>query len=83
VLAELVGVALREEAGVDLEKLVARQLTVGAVSLRSQTSHELKRQLITSISCKFVLRLVARRTVQQQSYTTNRRLRQIDNQGPN
>jgi len=33
VLAELVGVALREETRVDLEELVSRQLTVRAVSL--------------------------------------------------
>jgi len=33
VLAELVGVALREKTRVDFEKLVARQLTVRTVSL--------------------------------------------------
>jgi len=37
VLAELVGVALRKEAGVDFEKLVSRQLTIRTVSLQTQT----------------------------------------------
>ena len=35
VLAELVGVALRKEAGVDFEKLVSRQLTIRTVSLQT------------------------------------------------
>jgi len=42
VFTELVGVALREETRVDLEKLVARQLTVRAVPLRQHAHCELK-----------------------------------------
>ena len=34
VFTELVGVALREEAGVDVEELVSGQLTVGTISLK-------------------------------------------------